>query len=604
MENNIYTVREQIYEGESLSSFLRRISDANGVGFLPFLNDLQTSKSYTQHADIDLLDYCPINTVSITKLSEITKLETTILLRGTFYYLLQLFSVSNDVERSRFVSGILREKVYYCPECIKGKAYYRLIWKVKGVNVCLIHRCRLQSSCIHCGKEIHYRDIQILTLCPYCNGDLRTVLYKKHYDALWNEHAYYYDIWNELLLPRNIKLTPSETALRLLYILNGKQNLFDREQVIKNMKEAGKLPILLQHARNSLAQKRTLHLSFVIEILRENNISLQSFINIQVPQDFIDYINAPIKMRKETVSCFAQWCRNYGIIGSLNKTGTSVKRKTNGGKLSYYLACQECGCEYAFNEDGLLEERTYFIKGYRLLSDKKLQGKGIKAASQYTGMTYNQINRCLAYFYTREKIFNVVKNLLVSKEGSVVEIESSLLERFVRTVISGVAVKEVEKWDCWFDQFHFLAYRYHHRVMQELISLKRPKIKSDEIREIPDIVRKVVKDMIENDIEISARAVAQNVGVSVSTLTNWGCCPFIATAKKNQYVHKMFAKKELILSMVDQYIEGSDGKLMATSLYQHLGVKRSVLWRNAPEITAYITERIKAHNNIRKTSME
>nr|WP_113758926.1 TniQ family protein [Brevibacillus laterosporus] len=70
MENNIFTVRLRPFEGESLSSYLRRISKANGINFLSFWNFLKTERNhYAQYDDITLLDFCPLNIINIEKLS-------------------------------------------------------------------------------------------------------------------------------------------------------------------------------------------------------------------------------------------------------------------------------------------------------------------------------------------------------------------------------------------------------------------------------------------------------------------------------------------------------------------------------------------------------
>src|SRR5690606_20389952 len=111
--------------GETLSSFLYRLSRSNGIPMLQLWNTIkdQYTAHYAQWNDINIIDFAPINTINIKKLSEYLDLETEILLNCTFYNVLCLFCGNSEIERSRFLSGILRKKLHYCPDCFKEKTY-------------------------------------------------------------------------------------------------------------------------------------------------------------------------------------------------------------------------------------------------------------------------------------------------------------------------------------------------------------------------------------------------------------------------------------------------------------------------------------------------
>lgn len=595
--NNQYTVRIRPYQDESLASFLRRFSDVNGVSFLSFWNSLKHNKThYAQNDDVNLLDTVPENAIDLDNIAKVTGVEVEQLLQGTLFYALRRFSLDEKLERSRIASGLIREVLHYCSFCLDEKPYHRLIWKIKGIEACFKHRCALLDCCLHCKKKIKYRDLVKLDSCPYCEKELYGP--KKNLGASFGHQSdveWILDAWNRLLEPNDVNFPPQEVALRILFILNDFVHSFDKEKVKMKMKEPGKLPTLLQHARGSLSQKRALHISFVLEVLKENNISMKMFLDMKVPKSFVESILIPVKTKKERAFCLAPWCSDYMVEGTLVKTGTSIKNKNNGQIMSYYLVCQSCGCEYAFDQENNLIERTYFIKGYNLLKDYD-RIEGFNSISRRTGLTVDQIRRCLAYFRSRDELSATRHTPLKANELTDFSLSPDLLQRFVEAIKNGMPLKKIESWDCWSRYDHFLTYRFHQRVMEQLIRQKRSSFKrvsnTDRMRD----VIKIVDSMFERDDDITVEKVAKRAGVCVQTLRNWGCCPYINKMKKGQFEYRILNKKETFQLMIDDYFNNLEGKALSSLLYEYLGIKRTLLWRFAPELTSFINDRVKMHN--------
>lgn len=390
MKNKKLTVRKIPFEGESLSSFIYRLSKSNGIPMLQFWNTLknQYTAHYAQWNDINLIDFAPTSAINIKKLSRYLDTETEIIFNCTFYNVLWLFCGESEVERSRFLSGTLREELHYCPKCFIEKAYHKLLWKIDGIDCCLKHGVKLLNKCFHCSKEIKYKDILTLGVCPYCEKGL----FKSDYDNRMNkielEKALWFsNSWNYLLKNHSFKIQPNEIAIRILYLLNNNFEDPDFKLIERNMKSPGVLPNLLQHARESLSYKRTLHISFILNTLKENEIGVEEFLELEVPSVFIQTLNSKSVLKKDKVSCLAPWCSSYKKPGSLKKTGTSLNRQENGRVLKYYLVCDSCGCEYAFNEKEKIEERTYFIEAFNKLNDLE----GLKSSLKELMLTTNYV---------------------------------------------------------------------------------------------------------------------------------------------------------------------------------------------------------------------
>ena len=140
-----------------------------------------------------------------------------------------------------------------------------------------------------------------------------------------------------LLVSGGSRIDPPDLAMRLLYLLCDRQFLFDRKLAEASLPSI--LPTLLQHARDSLSQKRTLHLTFLLNTLYEHHHSMIECLDTVVPDSFAESVRQGTVRTSERLSCQAPWCDSYQQSGTLIKTGKTLKRRKSGETLLYYLAC-------------------------------------------------------------------------------------------------------------------------------------------------------------------------------------------------------------------------------------------------------------------------
>lgn len=136
---------------------------------------------------------------------------------------------------------------------------------------------------------------------------------------------------------------------------------------------------------------------------------MNEFLQTTVPDSFFKSVRQGVVRRAEQLSCLAPWCNGYQRPGTLVKTGTTLKRRKSGETLLYYLACTECGCEYAIDDVGA-------------------PLSGIKELARSIGFTEDRTRRCLAYFCTR-----------LQQDGGIgarVGVDTSLLERVLNDIRS------------------------------------------------------------------------------------------------------------------------------------------------------------------------
>ncbi|MUK89316.1 hypothetical protein GMD78_13135 [Ornithinibacillus sp. L9] len=517
---NRFTVRIKPYLGEALSSFLFRLSKANRLQLISLLNNFKVTKAhYIQRNDINLLDFSPYSLVDLKRLSEMNNIQEKEMLQLSFYFFLKKFRSEKEIQRARFISGMVRDHFCYCPKCLLEKQYFPLLWKIENIIVCTKHGIPLVDSCATCNKEVKLENQYDLSLCPNCSYPLTDTLNELSiFDETLKYQVWLEQSWNILFNSTGYNLDSEDIAIRVLYILNSYQPKFHRGIVESNMKEPKSLPTLLQHARGTLSQERTLHLSYILRILYENDISMEKFLGLSVKESFINSIRGKTVLKSDQFSCMAPWCANYGKLGLMIKTGTSFKRLDSGEILTYYLACLECGCEYAVNQFNELEERTSFIEGYRMLKDI-VDKTSINKLSRKTGLPGDKVKRHLAYFHSRGII-------------EYPSLFSNISDDFVKAFINGIrnykTIKHIQAWECWKSYSHFLLHRYHPDVMREIIETKRPRQSKKSSNNSQVKVQHIVDQLFNADKEITIAAVSEIAEVCPETLRNWGCNPYIA----------------------------------------------------------------------------
>ncbi len=590
MDCNKLSVRSRPFPDEALSSYLFRLSKANGLSLLSILNSIKTSRGhYVQQNDIGLLDFSPKSVVDTKRLAKMVDLPEEKLLSLSFYYALKTFCSSDSVERSRVFSGMIRDHKYYCPKCLEEKLYFKLIWKIQDVNVCVVHGIPLLRRCYSCGSLLKLHESALIRSCQ-CRFKLSCLENGKAISTTELEHqAWLYQAWNTLL-KSGYFLNSFDVAIRILYILNFRQTVFDREKVdMVSINSSLSLATLLQHARGSLSQKRTLHFSFILNTLYDTQITMDEFLSMDIPQNFIDSIRQEVVPKYDQLFCIAPWCSSYMNSGTLVKTGTSLRRLTSGELRYYYLACKKCGCEYALNKKGEITERTYFIKAYNRLKDIVFAEKSVKRLASELGFSEDKVKRCLAYFQSRN---------IFSEADKRTNLDFTLLNDFVNALEKGKTIKEIQTWNRWGSYNHFLLHRFHSNVIQALIQFKRPRSCYNDSAVNRERVHQVLLQMLKEDLDITISSVSDMVGVCPETLRNWGCNEDIASAKSNQKEKRIQQMKNSLYNSIDSYLESHKQEtVFSDDLYEYLGKKRTVLWRIAPEITSYVTSRLKQHHS-------
>ena len=453
-------------EGESLLSFLLRSAYNSGISVLLLLNMIRKNEKYLLHrGDIRRIDFYPESVFDLDKLTNLTGISRSDLYKGTFTNVLHAFGYGTNGEKARLMKNMIRDTLHFCKQCLEEGLGYNIMWKVAGVDCCLKHNQQLENHCLHCKQEIFYQHIVIINRCPHCD-DLLTKLppdyLKSGIENVTRQQSLQANLY-ELIQRTDLRFEAQALAQKLLYLMNGFKSVY-QAAAIKESLQGYTFTYLLQYARGTISTPKNIKLSFILEVLHSQSLDINSLFIIEVPKAFIESLleGNSIQWTKE-YTCVAPWCKEKGRPNSLTSTNSKQARKA-GEKLSHYLVCKECFCEYAFNEERILVERTNFISAYDVMHRYDISSMTWPERKKCFMINREKIRRANAYFNARQ----IIKSGISPQNQS--EINCVLLTKFVSALRQGKRIADIRYWPIWEGYEHYLLHRYHPVVMSEIFN--------------------------------------------------------------------------------------------------------------------------------------
>lgn len=170
---DVFPVHRQPEHLESLTSYLMRLAESNGISSMDGLSALCFPRQ-DRRITRDIADYPPISFDRLPTLGNCTRVT---LLATTFFHIAAKFGRSTLPQPlSRFLSGCVSQHLRYCPVCLAEQehVYYLLPWRFLSLSCCVSHHCRLLEQCGNCGAAIPlFISPFKMGFCPLCIWNLR-----------------------------------------------------------------------------------------------------------------------------------------------------------------------------------------------------------------------------------------------------------------------------------------------------------------------------------------------------------------------------------------------------------------------------------------------
>lgn len=577
---------------ESLSSYIQRAANSNYASShdLWRLCSLEGAH-YPQATLSSVIDVFPDKSLNIETLSILVGESLDSLRNMTFIPAHNKFGISNEkVGSSRVLSDMLQKSRCYCPLCIAENHYYKLMWQVKEVSFCKKHNILLQSRCSKCGKCIPIIPVSSeMGTCPYCHSQLSQspVIYHEItcYDARDHEDwSYLLSSTEPILAPIESLSSEQNIAMRLLYVAETHCESLDQA-------DHDKLPTIQQIARDTRATQTFIHISTILNILRESDISLREFFTMDIPNLFVEKIHQSKKQLITNYSCIAPWCNSYQNRGELYQTSTSVRERISGENLKYYMYCRHCGLEYALTKNNdLLERGTFIDFAWSIVLPELHKGHSFVELSRKLDCTQDKLKRAIIF---------LAANGLIDPEMVPIQIpfkhDPEVVSKIKHYVNNGIPSKKIRlllKMN--YNDFLYYWLSAEIRVTNIEKALSRPG-KSTNKDDVHIRLDEVVCKLMDQNCTITVKKICHQLNVCPETLRHKKLLTNIRESKAKQKKLREDLNKVQVIEKTDTILRiarEQHSQLSSEMVYKELGVCRNVLVRNHPELTEYIHKKL------------
>lgn len=585
-------IRPAIEQGECLSSYLQRVSDSNYISsHYLWRHFLKTNSHYPQSSISRLVDVTPSSTIDLSLLSSLLLTSRDALEDLTFMQVFRKFGVDiNDINHSRILSNLIDTNRKFCPECISENPYFKLIWQVTEIKFCEKHGLELNTKCSNCNNFIPILPNSTdFRRCPTCGFDLSNSPRKK-YDINSKDQRIYED-WHTILDPKTLSLntignisSEQNIALRTLFLIEPYRNelALDEKTTLSSIK---------QLARCTQSTLKFMHLGSILRFLRKYNVPMQDFFNMDLSKEYIDSILMTKDRLIDSLTCQAPWCEQYLKNGSLKRTPTSLKLHKSGETLKYYMYCGSCATEYALDTNGVLNERSFFIQfAWNKVKPLLSSCSTLKELTLKLDSTQDKVTRSIIF---------LAANHLITQDDLPINIPSThnevIMSRIKENTLKGIQAKKIRS-ELRLNYNDFLYYwlSIECQLLQFNKKIHRPdKASSKEERE--RLFTSVINKLLDNGIPITINSVCERLEICPESLRLWGLLPIVKEYKKIQTSLFKERYENEILNKVNEILYKSfsnNNQISSEELYRLIGVSRSVLVRNSPNLTKYIHERL------------
>lgn len=589
-------IRLAIEQGECLSSYLQRVSNSNFISsHYLWRHVLKSNTHYPQSSISRLVDVTPSSTIDLNLLSSLLLNSREVLEDLSFMHVFSMFGVNiNDINHSRILSKLIDTSRKYCPECISENPYFKLIWQVTEINYCEKHGLELNTKCSNCNSFIpilpNSADIK---KCPTCGFDLCNTTRTQYVSSSKEQRVY--DDWHYILNQKTSPLHPNDNisnvqnmALRILFLIEPYKNNL-------TLDEKTTMSSIMQIARSTKTSLTFIHLGSILQFLRKCNVPIQDFFSMNLPQEYIESILNPKVRLIENHSCQAPWCEQYLKNGSLKRTPTSLKMYRSGETLKYYMYCESCAIEYALDTNGLLCERSYLIKfAWNKVRPLISCCSTLKELTLKLNSSQDKVTRSIIF---------LAANHLIVQDDLPVNIPSFhdevIMSRIKNNVIKGIPAKKIRsELGLKYNDFLYYWLSIECQLLQFNKKIRRPdKASSQEERE--RMFTSVVEQLLDGRIPITINSICESLDICPESLRLWGLLPKVKEYKRMQASLFKESYKNEILNKVNEVLyksHSSNSQISSEELYKSIGVSRTVLVRNFPELTKYIHERLLEYN--------
>lgn len=607
--NSKLGIRPKPISGESLSTYLLRAARANFIPLNLLLKNLK-SKYFMTNGYIHMIDLFPSDVIDINILFIKLNIGT-----GEIYTsCLENFDISEQDRKNALIhkynlKGIFEtRKRKFCELCLKEKKIYKLIWQIKNIDICDVHKVRLLSQCPKCKKDQPYLSENLLNhRCHYCNSTLFKNLISKvdvgsaiemNRQTLRCENWGYYLSNKELRIPLIKGFTFIQTvACKLHYTLDSNKCKIDIGRDFKST--------LRNLLKDEEADKKVT-IQRLFQVLEEMSIRLEEFSKIEVPREYIMTLLHGYNEPSGVGPCLTPWCLSKKKKEKMERLTYRLNLKSykfSSGVYKEIALCSDCFVRHGYNKETgnweIIKVKRHIPRKLAIKVDivqevLQLINDGYSATEIYKMLyiiDYYTVIYIIAYLINQSVVpQNILFEKGISIPGNVINCIKELLKR------EGNLRDNAKAMFNWSPKE--LAYFITLKEVQSYLLFES----ASEKKEVFLKVKKEIDRLIVEDIDISSKTIQEKLGLS-KTLAYYNLDKYLQEAKVKQKGLRLKIKEKEYRVIIEDFIEKEYKHLRiikTTDVYNLIGKNTAWIHKNLLELGNWVTSKVNETNKIIK----
>lgn len=610
----IFTKRPGIAEYETLTSYLHRISENNGVDFQRVVKYIipRNSRNNITSRNLCQMDVLPRSIADKNKLSNLIGKDIKCIEAHTFTPVINKLIINESASdrfnmQSLLIKTINTHTRCFCPTCLKDTGIYSLLWQVNGINICDKHFTRLDSVCQNCKKPIEYcSDYINQHRCSHCGFlYLKQVGEKVSEKEIIDEQMYMYRNWKFLLDYEKDLFTDKQgfskeqmLAMKMLYTSQINSTYLDTNNIMFFGK--GYYKNLIKKA-NGISDNYQIRLHVLLDFFRSMNIDAESFSKILVPDDYFKSVMNYYKKEKHRPvgPCLSPWCKSF----KKKETIKQVKGyKFYFDKFELGSVCTECYMKYGYNRENskwesIDNEVELIWEKVKPLLDNGMTKKEIKDNLE---IGIDSVYRIYGYLSFHKLIED--PNCSIYSEDN----DNDLIEKFIKIIehpgdMGGNAYK-LYGWSKPKYYYYladkgvqsFLIFESDH--LRKKFGSAKPKGNLYWKSKVDNAINQC---MVEGK-DININNITEMIGCIYRTLHNYKLDEYISDIRCKQENENRIMLRNRLLSIADNYFDSlkKEGKLAnLVKVFEIAGTYDKLMRTKYPDITEELAQKVKKYND-------
>lgn len=612
-----YTIRPKARKGEALTGYIMRVAKANSVDFDLMFKSLPLSGKtcrFDRH-DLSRIDILPNVITDVTAMCNLFGLDRNDLENLTFRNMLRDFIDDIDTYdlslRNFLGADIKRYNRRFCPKCLKEHGYYKLIWQVSEISICIEHNEKLTTVCQHCLKEQPYYHSNLAQFkCVNCNRLLYDIGSENIMESEeLNEQVRMYRDWDFLLSNKSKMFLGvreyskrKSIAIKMLYVSRTEKD--SRKPSAYKFLDSGYVWRIMRFI-NDGSNFEIIVLSILLKQLRKLNIELKEFFEIQVPELFINSIK-PVSKNDIDIGlgeCLSSWCKSYNCNANMIEVKGYRLREKKYRKAS---VCMDCLVPHGYNrKTGQWEEIGEYISLYWKIVRPKLE-ECLPKSRIYKELNIGEVllDKAIGFLANQDLLSSTAKCNYIDM------IVPSKIENHFEKLINmpGTLRKNASKVYKW-RSIEFYYYFFNRKVQeciifQQEVFGRKLKNKLDWEGKVKNSINK----LIYNNIDISASNICKDIGCSYSTLKKEKLLNLIHAQRKDQQERRLKIQEQYLQAKVTHSLSSistvTDQVISIKLIYELIGVRMNSMNKSNPSLVKWIRGKIIDFNKVQRARKE